>query len=49
MAAQLEHPLLIVDAVNAVLGPGRARAGEAVGYHFHKPDAPIPNYMVMVG
>ena len=44
-----EHPLLIVDAVNAALGPVVLKAGEAIGYHFEKPHAPIPNYMVMVG
>ncbi len=49
MAASLEHPLLIVDTVNAVLGPVVHAAGEAVGYHFAKPEAPIPNYMVMIG
>lgn len=40
---------MIVDAVNAVLGPVVLQVGEAVGYHFDKPEAPIPNYMVMVG
>lgn len=49
MAASLEHPLLIVDAVNAALGPVVLAAGEAVGYEFHEPHAPIPNYMVMIG
>jgi F-type H+-transporting ATPase subunit a len=49
MAAPTEHSLLIVDAVNAVLGPVVHAAGEAIGYHFEKPEAPIPNYMVMVG
>ena len=49
MAAPTEHPLLIVDAVNAALGPVVRAAGEAVGYQFEHPDAPIPNYMVMVG
>ena len=52
MAAEgspLEHSLLIVEATNAVLGPLVVMAGEAVGYHFQKPEAPIPNYMVMVG
>ena len=44
-----EHPLLIVDAVNAALGPVVRTVGEAVGYHFAKPEAPIPNYMVMIG
>ena len=44
-----EHPLLIVDTVNAVLGPVVLTVGEAMGYHFEKPAAPIPNYMVMIG
>jgi F-type H+-transporting ATPase subunit a len=44
----LEHPLWIVHAVNAVLGPLVHAAGEAIGYHFHNPHEPIPNYMVMV-
>ncbi|HVL69175.1 MAG TPA: F0F1 ATP synthase subunit A [Vicinamibacterales bacterium] len=52
MAAEgsaLDHPLLIVDAVNATLGPVVLKIGEAIGYEFQKPAAPIPNYMVMVG
>jgi len=49
MAAPTEHPLLIVDAVNAVLGPVVNAVGGAVGYQFAHPEAPIPNYMVMVG
>jgi F-type H+-transporting ATPase subunit a len=49
MAAPTEHPLLIVDVVNALLGPVVHAAGEAVGYQFEHPQAPIPNYMVMVG
>src|SRR5215213_9919002 len=47
--AALEHSLLIVDAVNTVLGPVVHAAGEAIGYEFENPHAPIPNYMVMVG
>ena len=43
----LEHPLWIVDAVNAILGPLVIAAGEAAGYHFTG-HHPIPNYMVMV-
>ena len=43
----LEHPLWIVDAVNALLGPLVVAAGEAVGYHFSG-HHPIPNYMVMI-
>ena len=49
MAAPTEHSLLIVDAVNAALGPVVRAAGEAIGHHFAHPEAPIPNYMVMVG
>ncbi|HXW07218.1 MAG TPA: F0F1 ATP synthase subunit A, partial [Vicinamibacterales bacterium] len=45
---KLEHPLWIVHAVNAILGPVVRAAGEAMGYHFHHPDEPIPNYMVMI-
>ena len=48
-ASAIEHPLVIVDAVNAVLGPAVVKVGEAVGYHFHDTHAPIPNYMVMIG
>ena len=40
---------MIVDAVNAALGPVVLKAGDAIGYHFEKPQAPIPNYMVMIG
>jgi len=43
----LEHPLWIVDAVNALLGPLVVAGGEAVGYHFSG-HHPIPNYMVMI-
>ena len=43
----LEHPLWIVDAVNALLGPLVVAAGEAVGYHFSG-HHPIPNFMVMI-
>jgi F-type H+-transporting ATPase subunit a len=44
---KLEHPLWIVDTVNAVFGPLVLRAGEALGYHFTG-HHPIPNYMVMI-
>lgn len=44
---KLEHPLWIVDAVNAVLGPPVHAVGEALGYHFTGHHV-IPNYMVMV-
>ena len=43
----LEHPLWIVDAVNALLGPLVVAAGDAVGYHFSG-HHPIPNHMVMI-
>jgi F-type H+-transporting ATPase subunit a len=42
-----EHPLWIVDLVNAILGPPVHAAGEALGYHFTGHPV-IPNYMVMV-
>jgi F-type H+-transporting ATPase subunit a len=45
---KLEHPLWIVELVNALLGPLVVRAGEAVGWHFAKPAEPIPPYLVMV-
>ena len=48
-ASPAEHHLLIVDAVNAAIGPAVVKVGEAVGYHFHDTHAPIPNYMVMIG
>lgn len=44
---KLEHPLWIVDAVNAVLGPPVHAIGEALGYHFTGHHV-IPNYIVMV-
>ena len=44
---KLEHPLWIVQAANALLGPLVRRAGEAMGYHFTGHEV-IPNYMVMV-
>jgi F-type H+-transporting ATPase subunit a len=48
-ASAIEHPLVIVDTVNAVLGPVVVKVGEAVGYQFHDTHEPIPNYMVMIG
>ena len=48
-ASPLEHHLLIVDVVNDVLGPVVHAAGDAIGYQFANPEAPIPNYMVMIG
>ncbi len=44
---KLEHPLWIVELVNALLGPLVRRAGEAMGYHFTGHYV-IPPYMVMV-
>jgi F-type H+-transporting ATPase subunit a len=42
-----EHPLWIVDIVNALLGPPVRAIGEAMGYHFTAAQV-IPNYLVMV-
>ena len=39
---------MIVDAVNAVLGPVVRSVGESAGYHFAKPEAPIPPHIGMV-
>lgn len=45
---KLEHPLWIVDFVNALLGPLVTAALGPLGVHF-SPDHPvIPNYLVMV-
>src|SRR5688572_19429097 len=44
---KLEHPLWIVDFVNAILGPLVRAIGEALGYHFTGHHV-IPNYLVMV-
>lgn len=44
---KLEHPLWIVQLVNALLGPLVHRVGEALGYHFTGHDV-IPPFMVMV-
>lgn len=41
-----EHPLLIVDAVNAVLGPPVAALLGMLGFHVEGHDV-IPNYLVM--
>jgi F-type H+-transporting ATPase subunit a len=43
-----EHPLLIVDVVNALLGPLVKAALEPLGVHFDPAHPVIPNYMVMV-
>jgi F-type H+-transporting ATPase subunit a len=44
---KLEHPLWIVQLVNALLGPLVRRVGEALGYHFTGHDV-IPNHIVMI-
>ena len=41
-----EHPLLIVEAVNAVLGPPVAALLGALGFHVEGHEV-IPNYLVM--
>lgn len=44
----MEHPqLLIVDVINAVLGPVVRAAGEAVGYQFYDPQQPIPFHVAI--
>ena len=42
-----EHPLWIVDAVNAVLGPPVAAMLGALGFHVDPSHPVIPNYLVM--
>jgi F-type H+-transporting ATPase subunit a len=42
-----EHPLWIVDAVNAVLGPPVAAMLAAFGFHVEAGHPVIPNYLVM--
>ena len=42
-----EHPLWIVDAVNAVLGPPVAAMLDALGFHVDPAHPVIPNYLVM--
>src|SRR4030095_10786975 len=44
---KLEHPLWIVEFVNALLGPLVRRAGEAMGYHFTGHYV-IPPHIVMI-
>ena len=44
---KLEHPLLIVEWVNALLGPLVRAAGERIGFHFAGHEV-IPPYMVMI-
>jgi F-type H+-transporting ATPase subunit a len=48
-----EHPLWIVNFVNAILGPAVRADGEAMGYHFQAghgahPAPVIPNFIVMI-
>jgi F-type H+-transporting ATPase subunit a len=43
-----EHPLLIVDLVNAALGPLVRAVLEPLGVHFDPAHPVIPNYLVMV-
>lgn len=46
---KLEHPLWIVDVINAVLGPPVKAALEAAGFHIKAEHGiVIPNYLVMV-
>jgi F-type H+-transporting ATPase subunit a len=45
---KLEHPLLIVSAVNALLGPLVRAALEPLGFRFPAGHDVIPNYLVMV-
>lgn len=44
---KLEHPLWIVDVVNALLGPIVAPVLEAMGFHVDPAHPVIPNYLVM--
>ena len=44
---KLEHPLWVVEWVNAVLGPLVAAALKPLGYDFHGGEV-IPNYLVMI-
>jgi F-type H+-transporting ATPase subunit a len=44
---KLEHPLLIVEWVNALLGPLVRAVGERLGFHFTGHEV-IPPYLVMV-
>lgn len=43
---KFEHPLWIVEAVNAVLGPVVARVAALFGVHLQGPEV-IPNYLVL--
>jgi F-type H+-transporting ATPase subunit a len=46
---KLEHPLLIVEWVNALLGPLVAAALRPLGVVFHPGEEVIPGYLVMCG
>lgn len=43
---KLEHPLWIVEAINAVLGPIVVRVAALMGIHLHGPEA-IPDYLAI--
>lgn len=43
----IEHPLLIVDLVNAALGPVARAVAEPLGFQLDE-HHPIPNYLVMI-
>ena len=45
---KLEHPLLIVSLVNALLGPIVKAVLEPLGFHFAPGHDVIPNYLVMI-
>jgi F-type H+-transporting ATPase subunit a len=45
---KLEHPLLIVSVVNALLGPLVRAVLEPLGVHFDPDHDVIPNYIVMI-
>ena len=46
---KLEHPLLIVEWVNALLGPLVVAALRPLGIHFEAGEPVIPDYVVMCG
>ena len=46
---QLEHPLWIVDAVNAIFGPPVAALLGMVGFDLSSAEHVIPNYLIMAG
>jgi len=45
----LEHPLLLVRWINALLGPVVVVALRPLGIHFEPGEPPIPDYLVMSG